>query len=760
MSFKNIIFPTPPKIDKNGEMIPLEFYGIVVPNSIKIQFKLGYFSTNAISTLAPGFAKFIYNGGTAEFMINHFLNPKDYDLLVNKNSFDNIDYDLIKSKIEDLNELQAILIDQSKNHFFNCLRFLLLEEKLKIIPVMCSDGEMSHYKEAIFTDKQGDKIYINGSCNFTQAGILDNGESFLVHMNWKNKDDELLINASQINFDKIFSKKDEENFIYLEVDRLEKVILENSVDKNLLELLDDEIVLRRRLLNVSKIDEIKKRQQEQLINEIEEIKKTPRFPYGKPREYQNIAYERWCKNNRKGLFAMATGTGKTITSLNCIYEDWKLNNYYRVLILVPTTALANQWKKECLNNFNFINTLVTNQDQKWEIEIKATASAIKSGVNVSFILITTYALFKRSNFQDILLRFGDKQETITLIADEAHTIGSPGSVNLMPAKIINRIGLSATPERNFDTLGSKAIESYFNAEPPKYTICYTMKKAIDNGILSSFNYYPKFCSLNEVELKEYIKITSQLQNYLDSKTGKYKDLPEVTNLLILRKHIVHKAKAKLNVFERIITHDIGVNSVKNMFVYAPEGFEPKYWEGDRGDYDFEDEEKRLIDSYVEIIGKKNIPVFKFTGGVQNKESILNLFTKEKYRALVAMKCLDEGIDIPQAEYAIFCSSTGNPRQFIQRRGRVLRKYGEKKAKIFDIIVAPDFEMMYEISQQQLNAEKNVFKSELLRIINFAAIADNRTEIVEHELGDICKNIGIDNLLELMNYEYNRQNIEL
>ena len=159
MSFKNIIFPTPPKIDKNGEMIPLEFYGIVVPNSIKIQFKLGYFSTNAISTLAPGFAKFIYNGGTAEFMINHFLNPKDYDLLVNKNSFDNIDYDLIKSKIEDLNELQAILIDQSKNHFFNCLRFLLLEEKLKIIPVMCSDGEMSHYKEAIFTDKQGDKTF-------------------------------------------------------------------------------------------------------------------------------------------------------------------------------------------------------------------------------------------------------------------------------------------------------------------------------------------------------------------------------------------------------------------------------------------------------------------------------------------------------------------------------------------------------------------------------------------------------------------------
>jgi superfamily II DNA or RNA helicase len=172
---------------------------------------------------------------------------------------------------------------------------------------------------------------------------------------------------------------------------------------------------------------------------------------------------------------------------------------------LPTTALANQWNKECLNNFNFINTLVTNQDSNWEIEIMATASAIKSGVDVSFILITTYALFKRPNFQNILSKFGEKQDTITLIADEAHTIGAPGSVNLMPSKIINRIGLSATPERNFDALGSKAIESYFNAEPPKYTICFTMKKAIDDGILSSFNYYPKFCSLTEVELKEHIK---------------------------------------------------------------------------------------------------------------------------------------------------------------------------------------------------------------------------------------------------------------
>ena len=758
-NFKDIILPTPPKIEKNGEMIPLEFYGIVIPNSKRIQFKLGYFSTNAISILAPGFAKFIYNGGIAEFIVNHFLNPQDYDLIVNKQVIDDLNYNVIKEQTSNLTELNKILLDSTTSHFFNCLRFLLNENRLKIIPVTCADGAMSHYKEAIFTDENGNKIYINGSCNFTKAGILDNGESFLVHRNWKNYDDEILINQTQDQFDKIFSGLDTQNFIYLDHTQLEKIIFNNSQVKELNELLEDEAAIRNRMIDNSRITEIKINQQKELIKEIEIIKSRPKFPYGIPRDYQVLAYERWVMNGRKGLFAMATGTGKTITSLNCILEEWKIHNYYRCIILVPTVSLAKQWEKECINNFNFTNTILTTDTHNWNDEILAYIKAIKSGINVSFILITTYALFKKKSFQEIIYKFDNLSQTLTLIADEAHAIGAPGSIKLMPLQIENRIGLSATPERNYDIDGTLAIEDYFNAVAPSYTLCFTMKKAIEKGILSSFDYYPHFCSLNETELNEYIKITRKLTKFLDSHTGKYKDLPEVASLLMLRKNIIHKAKNKISVFEEIITREIGIQNVKNMFVYSPEGFEPAYWNVENDGNNF-DEEIRLIDTYVKIFGKYDIPVYKFTGESKDKQRILSLFTNEKYKALVAMKCLDEGIDIPQTQYAIFCSSTGNSRQFIQRRGRVLRRYGDKKAKIYDIIVAPDFDLMNEFSKLQIVAEKNIFKSELTRIINFTAIAENRIEIVGNELGRICQNLDINNLIEQINNEYNRQNIDL
>jgi superfamily II DNA or RNA helicase len=168
----------------------------------------------------------------------------------------------------------------------------------------------------------------------------------------------------------------------------------------------------------------------------------------------------------------------------------------------------------------------------------------------------------------------------------------------------------------------------------------------------------------------------------------------------------------------------------------------------------------LINSFTKSLGQRGIPVTKFEGNTPNKEQILSQFAKGKYKVLMAMKCLDEGIDIPRAEYAVFCSSTGNPRQFIQRRGRVLRRFGDKTAKIYDIIIQPDLDKFIEFTPAQIQAEKNIFRSELFRVINFAAIAENRMSIVEGALGEICTALQIDNLIELINTEYNNQNIEL
>ena len=249
-NFNEIKFPHPPKIEKNGEMTPFVFYGEVIPISKRIQFKLGYFSSNAIGILAAGFARFIYNRGSVEFVINQFLNEKDYKILNDGDNIDIVEFELIDSICKnDLYELHNVL-KEANEHFFNCLKYLLKTGQLKILPVTCVDGAMSHYKEAIFTDKDDNKIYINGSCNFTAAGIIENGESFIVHQSWRNSDDYDLITEEEKAFERIFSKRATETFIYLDPSKLEKVIYSKAKDKQLSELLHDENVIRNKLLNI------------------------------------------------------------------------------------------------------------------------------------------------------------------------------------------------------------------------------------------------------------------------------------------------------------------------------------------------------------------------------------------------------------------------------------------------------------------------------------------------------------------------------
>jgi superfamily II DNA or RNA helicase len=151
---------------------------------------------------------------------------------------------------------------------------------------------------------------------------------------------------------------------------------------------------------------------------------------------------------------------------------------------------------------------------------------------------------------------------------------------------------------------------------------------------------------------------------------------------------------------------------------------------------------------------------KFTGETKNREAILGQFSEGKLDALLAMKCLDEGVDVPQTKYAIFCSSTGNPRQYIQRRGRVLRQYkvnGKEKefAFIYDMVVKPILDPT-NTDEMQIRLEKNIFNSELKRLVNFAVLAENKIEVLK-SLEDLCCSFDID-IYDLANIEEEKYNI--
>ena len=215
--------------------------------------------------------------------------------------------------------------------------------------------------------------------------------------------------------------------------------------------------------------------------------------------------------------------------------------------------------------------------------------------------------------------------------------------------------------------------------------------------------------------------------------------------------MIHKAENKKQAIVNMLDNLSNSDRLKYSFVFVPEGFEPDYSKSDS--YEIDSEDIHLIDEYGNIFKEHRYHYHKYISGIDDAPEVLNSFARGDIDVLLSMKCLDEGVDVPRAENAIFLSSTGNPRQFIQRRGRVLRKHPNKeKAHIWDMIVIPP-----DIDENSNNSlEANLFKGEVKRIINFAALADNRVKIIYGQLNKLCLSLGID-LFEILESEEQQYN---
>lgn len=715
---------------------PIEFYLNCLQNSTKFDLRLGYFSSNAIRVLSLGFAQFIYNGGEMRIITNHYLSDKDLELLNQNLEVDDIEVRYLESVINtDVEELRKILA-KGQDHFFNCLRYLLNKKRLTIQPVKRKPNKLSHYKEGIFYDGS-EKVFFNGSCNFTYSGLIENGESLEVRRSWGSDIEQLRISNGQIEFEAIFNKVDS-NYDYLDTSQIEKVIYKKGLEKDLEELVQDEFQLHKKIeesnIELSKLFKLKT---ESFKNWVKDDLKLPTFPFNTPYEYQSEAYLKWCENNSTGIFAMATGTGKTLTSLNCVLEDYRKNpdKNYRVFILVPTITLVEQWENEA-RKFNFKNIIKISSKSNWKSKLAGKLNSVNH-IKSSFIIISTYATFSKERFQKYVKKL--PADTI-LIADEAHNLGSKSVVEkLSNVKIQKRIALSATPERIYDTEGTEIINKFFNDSPP-YIVSYSMEKAINgkNPVLTKYDYYPHIVDLTSNELEAYHYLTKKIakQFFIEPDISKNNHLER---LLLKRKRIIHKASNKLPEVINILKSRFNKEGhLKYTFLYVPEGIDPEISEIDIENED----ESRIINQYINEIANidRNLMINKIVGGMKNRLQILEQFSRGDIHVLASMKCLDEGVDIPRAQHAIFCSSTGNPRQFIQRRGRVLRKHPDKTfATIHDLVVVPD---IYSIDDLTFEVEKNLFIGELKRVIHFASIAKN-PDFSFNLFDNICKIFDID-----------------
>ncbi len=735
---KNVSWAEDRDYNTGSEDEPLQFYLDALCNSSRFDLLLGYFSSSAINVLSLGFAYFIYKGGKTRAIINNVLSEDD-KIAIEKGQ-DKENFSTIYN-FNNIKELESSL-DQYGRHFFECFAWLIANDKIeiKIIKPKGRRG-ISHYKSGVFSDGEN-LVGFNSTCNFSYYGFVENLEHLDCTLSWEDDRSFKKINKQNIDFENIFSEKSD-LVDYLKIEDVKIEIKDKFGDKNLHELIiqEKELLLKRdNIFNNPKIKKSIKKATEE-INKFDKIEKAPKFPYSEgPRPYQIEAYNNWVKNGKKGLFAMATGTGKTLTSLNCLLNQYKENNTYKAVILVPTVALVNQWKDEC-RKFNFNNVITVSSQEKWPQNISFLNSA-SNFIDVSFVIIVTYASFYRTNFQS---HFKNLPKETLLIADEAHNLGSYNISKVLPSiHLDQRIGLSATPDRKFDDIGNNSIEDFFNDKPP-FVYSYSMEQAMQMGWLCKYKYYPHIVKLTDAELAEYVKKSKQLIKYFDNQTKRYKDCKEVEILLLERKRIIHKAHNKLAVFKKILDDEFNTRgNLKYTLVYVPEGIEPNY--DDIDDYLENQEDISLINEYTRAVSRtdSSIMVKQYTSNTDNRNDVIKGFQQGQIDVLTSMKCLDEGVDVPRSELAIFCASTGNPRQFIQRRGRVLRNHPDKTfAVIHDLVVVPNID-----DESTFEMEKNMIKKELERVVDFSNLAINKIDTY-NELRPILNHYNL-NLYDTQN----------
>ena len=684
MSFEDIDIPISVTTSTGNPIDDL--FVPVLKESVEYDVAVGYFSTGWIRDAAEGVAAIAINGGCARWIINPTLSKEDWDLLSTASSEHKraiVNY--IAEK--DINKL----IDALQHDTRDTLSWLIADGVLSFrIAVPKNDlNGIFHAKMGVFRDAAGNKIAFSGSYNLTAAA----------ETNWETIDVYSSIRPSEI--DRISLKEYEF-----------KSMWENS-DPNLETYKPDEAAIKpfieitkynKRPYSLPGGDRVGVREPEipdYFLNENNQL-----------RDHQEKALKQWFKNNGRGIFNMATGSGKTVTSLagmTRLYGEVRKHKTGLVIIItVPYRHLAEQWSEEA-EAFGYNPIMCYGDYKKWPTQLSEALTDISQGVTSLAVIITVNATYSGDKFQAFLERVN---VNFLLIADEMHNLGAKKIKQCLPEHAQFRMGLSATPIRKYDDEGSKLLEDYFG----KQIIEYGIKQAIDDGTLTEYYYYPVLVEFTDEEMSEYRELSIDIGKLFARDTDG--ESPVLKLLLIKRARLIGGAENKLIELKRLLCES---KDSKYNLVYV----------GDNKKDDI-----KQVEAVLKLVGNDvGMKAKKFTAeeDVETRRDILKEFGNGELQTIVAIRCLDEGVDVPRTENAYILASTSNPRQFIQRRGRVLRKAaGKKYAHIYDFITVPPESdgADHGLADADFSTERKLMIRELERINEFATSAVNGGEALD------------------------------
>lgn len=647
----------------DGADLVADFYTPCLRHATRYWRAVGYFTSGGLALYAKGLATFIRRSGKMRLVTGPCLAKDDIEAI--QRGYETRNAQFLAEFSE--SEFQTVARDR-----LALLTWLIAHGHLDIKIACTADASeinpraIYHEKLGIFLDDTDNAVAFAGSLNETVGGLLSNFESIDVYL----------------------SSEDTQQRVQQKVDNFRR-LWDNATDT--LAVVDFPTALAEELLSPQLVYDTMPSPDSPVVVEPEEAY----LPRGLVlRAYQQEAIDAWFANGCRGLWEMATGTGKTITALSALAKLKEEKAPLFVLIACPYKHLVDQWRKEA-EQFGFEPIVAYESSVRWVPQFNTALVRYNWQVCDVVCAITTHSTFIADTMQKLLSKL---KRAAVFVADEVHHLGATQSRQKLPEVFDYRLGLSATPNRWFDNEGTAALKRYFRETVYEFSL----RKAIEEGCLCPYCYYPHLVELTDEELDEYKNLTDRIARlYRHANTDEPNEALE--RLLIKRATLLNKAENKLQVLEQLL-EDRNEPLHHALFYCAP----------------------GQIDSVLPMLTDLGLRIAKFTAeeSTTERRELLEMFASGHLQALVAMKCLDEGVDVPSTQTAYILASSSNPREFIQRRGRILRKApGKEHAEIHDLVAVPP-QAYRQYPSATFAAERKIVARELKRFNEFAGMALN------------------------------------
>jgi superfamily II DNA or RNA helicase len=660
-----------------------DFYIPCLQNSVSYKRRAGYFNSGLIAIAPLAFARFVQNGGRMQLICNPSLKESDYEAILDS------DGTLLKGKETAYQDLLTIHhSDGLGNSLVNALSSLIASKiiDLKIL-VRTNQNGIFHDKLGIFSDGENEISFAGGANETAAAWLKDyNHENFEAFCSWKDESEIRRIARHKTEFDLMWNVAPV-GFEFVAPSEVRDLVYKVAPPG------EPEVSL------------------EQIRREIQSKTKKPIKSYSSDRsikslqDHQIAVINSWKNSGNRGIICFATGGGKTLTAISIIRDH--INQDKPVLVLVPSLLLQKQWQSEIESEIEDSTIILFGGGFS---ALRRESILREASTQGSSIILSTYQTAISKSF----LRSINLNENLLIVCDEVHTAGQPEFNKFLQLNFNGpRLGLSATPERYGDLEGTSRIFEYFGE---KLQPLFTIADAIKVGRLVPYEYDYETVSLTAIEFSEWLEITKRIGMAAAMVADKgNKQLLE--RLLQIRSNIVKEAENKIGYVVKILKANF--QDGDRWLIYCNNQYQLKTVREALNGFG-----EKVYDYHIAMPGSKDdtLQFFADNGGI-----------------MLAINCLDEGIDIPQINKAIIIASSTNPRQFIQRRGRVLRSYKDKyKAKIWDVLVTNPNGDLLAISEAKRalifaqTSESSMTKVKLANLIESTNIAELVTEIGDDE----------------------------